>query len=85
VAAFRPTVPIVGISDEPDALGRLSLVWGVRPLTIDSDNSGRPQLDAALDAARAAGIVRAGDLVAVVSASQGKRAGSTDTVRVVRA
>ena len=34
VAAFRPSVPIVGISDQPDALGRLSLVWGVRPLAI---------------------------------------------------
>jgi pyruvate kinase len=85
VAAFRPTVPIVGISNEPDALGRLSLVWGVRPLTIDSDNTARTQLDDALDGARNAGIVHAGDLVAVVSASKGKRAGSTDTVRIVRA
>jgi pyruvate kinase len=85
VAAFRPTVPIVGISDEPDALGRLSLVWGVRPLTIEPEHAGRTQLDDALGAARNAGIVRAGDLVAVVSASKGKRAGSTDTVRVVRA
>ncbi len=31
------------------------------------------------------GIVHKGDLIAIVSASQGKRAGSTDTVRVVRA
>jgi len=60
-------------------------VWGVRPLTIDSDDGARSQLDEALDAARTASIVRAGDLVAVVSASKGKRAGSTDTVRIVRA
>ena len=85
VAAFRPSVPIVGISDQPDALGRLSLVWGVRPLAIDPGKSGQAQIDEALGAARDAGIVRAGELVAVVSASQGKRAGSTDTVRVVRA
>ena len=85
VAAFRPTVPIVGISDVPDALGPLTLVWGVRPLTIDAETSGRTQLDEALGAAREAGFVRSGDLVAVVSASKGKRAGSTDTVRVVRA
>ena len=85
VAAFRPTVPIVGISDEREALGRLTLVWGVRPLAIDAEQSGRTQLDEALLCARDAGIVRAGDLVAVVSASKGKRAGSTDTVRIVRA
>jgi pyruvate kinase len=85
VAAFRPTVPIVGSSNQPDALGRLSLVWGVRPIAIDSGPNEGSQLEEALTAARTAGIVRPGDLVAVVSASQGKRAGSTDTVRVVRA
>jgi pyruvate kinase len=84
VAAFRPTVPIVGSSDQPEALGHLSLVWGVRPLAIDT-TTGNAQLDDVMRATRDAGIVREGDLVAVVSASQGKRAGSTDTVRVVRA
>ena len=85
VAAFRPGVPIVGISNQIDALGRLTLVWGVRPLSIRSADAERADLDEALGATRDAGIVHAGDLVAVVSASQGKRAGSTDTVRVVRA
>jgi pyruvate kinase len=85
VAAFRPTVPIVGSSDQLEALGHLSLVWGVRPFVVQPGHSGRAQLDDALRAARDAGIVRGGDLVAVVSASQGKRAGSTDTVRIVRA
>ena len=85
VAAFRPSVPIAGISDELDTLGRLSLVWGVRPLAIEPGRSGQAQIDEALRVAGEAGIVHAGDLVAVVSASQGKRAGSTDTVRIVRA
>ena len=85
VAAFRPSVPIVGISGQLEALGGLSLVWGVRPLAIDPAKSGQAQIDAAIIAARDAGIVRAGNLVAIVSASQGKRAGSTDTVRIVRA
>ena len=86
VAAFRPSVPIVGSSDQPDALGRLSLVWGVRPLAIRlGRRRARRSSTTRSRAARDAGIVHAGDLVAVVSASQGKRAGSTDTVRVVRA
>ncbi|MGO9877722.1 MAG: pyruvate kinase [Acidimicrobiia bacterium] len=84
VAAFRPSVPIVGISNQRETLGRLSLVWGVRPLAIGSADARASQLDEALRAARGAGIVCSGDLVAVVSASQGRRAGSTDTVRVVR-
>jgi pyruvate kinase len=85
VAAFRPAVPIVGISTQRDTLGRLNLVWGVRPLAIDTADGTSTSLPDALDAARSAGIVRAGVLVAVVSASQGRRAGSTDTVQVVRA
>jgi pyruvate kinase len=85
VAAFRPTVPIVGISNQRDALGRLSLVWGVRPLPVAAPSDATSSHDEALGAARTAGLVGAGDLVAVVSASQGRRAGSTDTVRVVRA
>jgi pyruvate kinase len=85
VAAFRPSAPIAGISDQIEALGRCSLVWGVRPLAIDAGKTGPAQIDESLHAARAAGIVHPGELIAIVSAAPGKRAGSTDTVRVVRA
>jgi pyruvate kinase len=83
VAAFRPTAPIAGISDQPDVLGRLSLVWGVRPLAARPTEGG-DGLQHAIKATRDCGLVRKGDLIAVVSASPGKRAGATDTVRVVR-
>ena len=84
VAAFRPAVPIAGISSQPDVLGRLCLVWGVRPLAA-SDVEGDDGLRRAVKAARDGGLARKGDLVAIVSASPGKRAGATDTVRIVRA
>jgi pyruvate kinase len=84
VAAFRPAVPIAGISSLPDVLGRLCLVWGVRPLAA-SDVEGDDGLRRAVKAARDCGVARKGDLVAIVSASPGKRAGATDTVRIVRA
>jgi len=84
VAAFRPAVAIAGISDQPDVLGRLCLVWGVRPLAASplEDDDGHRH---AAKAARDSGLARKGDLIAIVSASPGKRAGATDTVRVVRA
>jgi len=78
VAAFRPSVPIAGMSISPDVLGRLTLTWGVRPIELHADH------DDPVRAARQSGLVRKGDLIAVVSASPGKRAGATDTVRVVR-
>jgi pyruvate kinase len=84
VAAFRPAVAIAGISHQPEVLGRLCLVWGVRPLAADVID-GDDGLRHAVKAARDSGLVRKGDLMAIVSASPGKRAGATDTVRIVRA
>jgi pyruvate kinase len=84
VAAFRPSVPIAGIASTPDVLGRLSLAWGVRPLGIPAPSDQESRVREALHACRESGLVTKGDLVAVVSASTGKRAGATDTVRVVR-
>ena len=84
VAAFRPAVPIAGISELPEILGRLCLVWGVQPL-VASPAEGDDGLRHAVKAARDCGMARKGELIAVVSASPGKRAGATDTVRIVRA
>jgi pyruvate kinase len=84
VAAFRPAVPIVAISGQPEVLGRLNLVWGVRP--VDAEPGEHDEgLRRAVKAARDCGAAHRGDLVAIVSGSPGKRAGATDTVRVVRA
>jgi pyruvate kinase len=83
VAAFRPSVPIIGISEQPEVLGRLCLVWGVQPVAAASAE-GDDRLLHAVKAARECGVAHKGDLIAVVSASPGKRAGATDTVRIVR-
>jgi pyruvate kinase len=84
VAAFRPAVPIAGISAQPEILGRLCLVWGVRPLAASRAGID-DTADRSVAAARECGLAREGELVAIVSASPGRRAGATDTVRIVRA
>jgi pyruvate kinase len=83
VAAFRPSVPIAGIAGSPEVLGRLCLVWGVRPIATPA-RAGEDHVRAAVRAARACGMVHKDELIGVVYASPGKRAGATDTVRVVR-
>ncbi|HEX5095556.1 MAG TPA: pyruvate kinase [Acidimicrobiia bacterium] len=85
VAAFRPSVPVVAASPQSDALGRLGLVWGVRPLLVPLAEAQNEHLTLALRSATDARLLQSGDLVTVVSASPGPRAGSTDLVRVVRA
>jgi pyruvate kinase len=85
VAAYRPSMPIAGISPSAAVLGGLALTWGVRPLEVPDVNDGDEQLRLAVRATLQAGLARPGDLVAVVFGSAGPRAGSTDTVRIVRA
>src|SRR5262249_61764278 len=65
VAAFRPPMPIAGISADPHVRGSLALVWGVRPLEAPPD-AGEGVLEShAINAAIAGGLVQPGDPVAV--------------------
>jgi pyruvate kinase len=84
VAAFRPPMPIGGISADMHVRGRLTLVWGVEPLAVPQGVTEETIEAAAVRAARDAGLVKKGELVALVSGAPGRRAGSTDHVRVVR-
>jgi len=87
VSAFRPTMPIVGLSEAAETLGSLALLWGVTPLAMPpAADVLRAESDVARAAAlaRAAGIVDPGALVVVAAGTPGHRAGRTDYVRVVR-
>jgi pyruvate kinase len=84
VAAFRPSIPIVALAAEPDVAGALALLWGVLPLTGDSQEE-YSNAEAAVRVVRDAALVQAGSLVAVVAGAAGRRTGSTDYVRILRA
>ncbi len=88
IAAFRPRMPILGLGYDRETVRALALAWGVIPITVPF--LPEEQIDAevipqALEAARAFGVVRAGDLVAVVAGGPAPRSGSTDFVRIVAA
>jgi pyruvate kinase len=87
VAAFRPSMPIIGISSRTETLGAMALTWGVVPLPtqdLPTARDMRDETDRAVAAARAAGLVDERHLVAVVAGSPGPRAGRTDFMRIVR-
>ncbi|MGH2737080.1 MAG: pyruvate kinase [Actinomycetota bacterium] len=88
VAAYRPSMQIVGLSSRSETLGGLALSWGVLPLATEDLPEAldmRDEVERAVVAARSAGVVQSGDLVTVVAGSPGPRAGRTDFMRVVRA
>ena len=88
VAAFRPTMPIIALSGDDTTIGSLTLAWGVVPLPFTAMQEAkdiREEIERTTKACREAGLLAAGDLVAVVAGSPGPRAGRTDYVRIARA
>jgi len=85
IAAFRPSMPIIGLSPRPDTIGHLAVVWGVQSLQFEESAKDRPEeVESVVIAARDQGMVHPEDLVAIVAGSPGPRAGGTDYVRIVR-
>ena len=82
VAANRPPVPVLGVTDTAGTCRQLALVWGVIPMQC----SGAPHYDAMLGAARermlAAGLARPGDRVVVTAGVPFDVPGTTNLVKV---
>jgi pyruvate kinase len=89
VAAYRPTMPVIGLSKRSGAIGFLALLRGVTPLGAAADDpipkEAREDVERAMVEVAGAGLVNPGDLVVIVAGSPGPRAGRTDYMRVVRA
>ena len=83
MARFRPSIPMVGFTPDPRTAHQLSLSWGVKPFIFEENWSPTENATKAVDAAAAAGLVRSGDMVVVVSGSSSE-SHATDSMRVVR-
>ena len=87
VAAFRPSMPVIGLSGIAETIGGLALCWGVTPLQVkwtSAARDAREEVQRSARACRESSLVDAGELVAVVCGSPGRRAGRTDLVRIAR-
>ena len=88
VASFRPGMPIVALGRSSEVIRSLAVVWGVIPQTVPllSEEQGAEHvIRRSIDSVRGSGLVRPGDLVAVVAGGPKPRTGSTDFVRIVSA
>jgi pyruvate kinase len=83
VSRYRPKCPVIAISPRPETVHRLALLWGVKPLHARGDRDGEALVRGALDRARDAGYVQAGQRVVVTAGvGGGSLAGQTNLVRV---
>jgi len=82
MAASRPPVPILAVTDQPRTWRQLSLLWGVVPMLTDRP----PRYEAMLEAARehilASGLARRGDAVVVTAGLPFDVPGNTNTMKI---
>ncbi len=84
MARFRPLSPLVAVGPEARALRQLLVTWGVIPLAADACDSTDAMVAEALDRASGAGLVKSGDVVAVLAGTTTDAAGVTDVLRLVQ-
>ncbi|WP_421120497.1 pyruvate kinase [Aquihabitans daechungensis] len=83
IARFRPEAKILGFSTDPQTLRQLTLSWGATPQHLDVDYQADNVITRAVDQARENGVIRRGDLVAVLSGSREYPGQATDSLRLI--
>lgn len=82
VATYRPTVPILASTPEPDTFRHLSLVWGVVPVLSPHYNDYEALLGNARVAIHERSLVTAGDRVVVTAGIPFDVPGTTNLLKV---
>lgn len=82
VAKYRPSCPIVAVTPHAPVLRRLTLVWGVEPLLVGKISNTDEMIETAIEAALAAGLIKAGDLVVITAGVPVGVHGTTNLLKV---
>ena len=83
MARYRPESLLIGLSPQPRTLRQLALSWGVVPMSVDTYASTDELVWYAVEAAVKAGVVRAGQVVAVLAGAPDRDLQATDVLRLV--
>jgi pyruvate kinase len=84
IARFRPAAPIVAATPYPETARRLTTSWGVDTVLVPEAKSTDEAVSFGVDAVRAGGYARPGDVVVVLAGSLHDPEPVTDTLRLVR-
>jgi len=82
VAAHRPSVPILVLTDVPRTFRQLALVWGVIPELVKHCNTYDEMVKLALEAVQRRGLARDGDRVVVTAGAPFDVPGTTNLLKV---
>ena len=76
VSKFRPSVPLIGLTPDLRAQGRMALMWGTRSLEVPTKDDSRALTLAAEEVCLRAGVATQGDAVVIVSGVPGGHGGT---------
>ena len=82
VAAHRPSVPILALTDSPRTFRQLALVWGVVPELVPHCNTYDEMLTFALETVKRRELARTGDRVVVTAGVPFDTPGTTNLLKV---
>jgi pyruvate kinase len=82
VARLRPHRPIIGLTHQERSLRHMALEWGVTPIKIAEASDVEDLWQSSVDAARASGLVEAGDRVVITAGTAVNIPGSTNVIKV---
>ena len=81
ISKFRPSVPIIAVTDHLDTCNRLSYYWGVRPFYHKNVNDFRSYDETAIEAAKAFGFGPGSTLI--ITSGWAQKHGATNTMRII--
>lgn len=81
MSRYRPRSPIIAITPDRRVQRRLALYWGVTPLLAPRTDNTDEMITQAVEAARARGLVEAGDVLVVTAGAAGSEPGTTNLLR----
>lgn len=83
ISRFKPGCPIIGCAMNERVCAQLNLLWGVNPILIKKEETAEELFSDAVEQARNAGYVKAGDVVVITAGVPLSVAGKTNMIRVV--
>lgn len=81
VAKYRPDCQIIASTQHPTVYQKLSLLWGVEPVISGVFHNTDEMIDASVEAARATGLVKDGDIVVLTAGIPAGVPGTTNMVK----
>jgi pyruvate kinase len=82
VARLRPRRPIIAVTHQGYSLRHMALEWGVTPLEIAATDDVEDLWTRAVAAARATGVIEAGDRVVITAGTAVNIPGTTNVIKV---